>query len=368
MILKPLKIGDLEAKFPIVQGGMGIGVSRLELATAVTSAGGIGVMSGAQMGYDEPDFEENPFQANVRAIKRYIKEAKERVGNGIIGINFMVAQKYYDEYVKVAVESGVDLIISGAGLPIKLPELVKGSKVKIAPIVSSLRALKIILKSWDRKYSKTADMIVFEGPKAGGHLGFSVEELENGVEVKKIVEEIVEEVKIYEEKYSKKIPVIVAGGVYDGKDVAKYLEIGASGVQMATRFVGTHECDAHINYKKAYVNATKSDIKIVKSPVGMPGRAMNNNLIKNIGKSKLDLKTHKCNKCIAVCNPKEIPYCISKSLIEAVTGNVEDGLMFCGENAYRLKEIVSVKEVFKQIETELLATETSHFEKCCEAK
>lgn len=352
MNIKPLKVGNLEVRLPIIQGGMGIGVSRSNLAAAVTNAGGIGVLSGAQIGYDEEDFEENPFKANVRALTKYINEAKEKVKNGVVGINFMVAQKYYDEYVKTAINSGIDLIISGAGLPIKLPKLVEGSNVKIAPIVSSLRALQIILKSWDRKYNRTADMIIIEGPKAGGHLGFTVEDIEKGIDLDNIVVDIVNEVKKYENKYNVNLPVIVAGGIFNGYEIAKYLKMGASGVQMSTRFVTTHECDAHINFKQAYIKAKKEDINLVKSPVGLPGRAIHNNFIKKLSSQRQPIKT--CYKCLSSCNPQKIPYCISQALIQAVKGNVEKGLIFCGENAYRSNKITSVKEIMNELEQEIL--------------
>ena len=348
MLIEPLKIGDIEIRLPIIQGGMGIGVSRASLASAVTNAGGLGVLSGAQIGYDEEDFANNPFEANINALKKYIKEAKEKTNNGPIGINFMVAQKFYDDYVKTAIKSGIDIIISGAGLPMKLPELVANSKVKIAPIVSSLRALNIILKTWDKKYNKTADMIVIEGPLAGGHLGFSVEQLETEVDFDKIVIDIIEEVEKYEKKYSMNIPVVVAGGVYKAKDIIKYLKLGAKGVQIATRFVTTHECDAHINYKNAYINSKKEDITIVKSPVGLPGRAIKNKFLENVNNNLVE--RNKCYKCLQMCNPKEIPYCISSALIEAVKGNVDNGLIFCGQNAYRNNEIVSVMSVMNELE------------------
>ncbi|MFW6015575.1 MAG: NAD(P)H-dependent flavin oxidoreductase [bacterium] len=352
MNIRPLKIGEIEVRLPIIQGGMGIGVSRSKLAAAVTNAGGVGVLSGAQIGYDEEDFSYNTFKANIRAIKKHIKEAKKNIGKGIIGINFMVAQKYYDEYVKAAVDSGIDLIISGAGLPVKLPKLVEGTKVKIAPIVSSVRALKIILKNWDRKYKRTADLVVVEGPDAGGHLGFSQEDIQKGIDFEQIFKDIIDEVKEYEEKYNFKIPVIAAGGIYNGKDIVKYLKIGADGVQMATRFVTTEECDAHPDFKQKYIESTKDDIVLLKSPVGLPGRAIRNNFIKKL-ENKERVIDDKCYKCISVCNPNEIPFCISKALVDSVKGNVEEGLLFCGSNAYLTDKIETVPNLMKELENEI---------------
>lgn len=353
MNLKPLTIGDITVPIPIIQGGMGVGVSLSNLASAVTNAGGIGVISSAQIGFRESNFSKDPNKANLVALKKEIQEAKRKSNNGVIGLNVMVATQNYNDCVKTAVESGIDLIISGAGLPTKLPDLVKGSNVKIAPIVSSLKATKVILKLWDKHYNRTADMIVIEGPKAGGHLGFNADTLDIETEnFETTITSIINEVEIYNKKYNKKIPVIVAGGVFSGEDIAKYMKLGADGVQMATRFVTTKECDASDAYKQAYINCKKDDITIVKSPVGMPGRAINNNFVKKTKVEKLPIKH--CFNCLVPCNPANTPYCITEALINAVEGNLDNGLIFCGENAYRLNKITTVKEVFNEIENELL--------------
>ncbi|WP_194189575.1 NAD(P)H-dependent flavin oxidoreductase [Clostridium chrysemydis] len=352
MEFKPLKIGNLIAKLPIIQGGMGVGVSLSSLASAVTNAGGIGIISSAQIGYKENDFEINPLEANLRALKEHIKIAKEKCNNGIIGANIMVATKNYAEYVKTAIDAKVDLIISGAGMPTQLPKLCKGSDVKIAPIVSSLKACKVILKLWDKHDDVAPDLVVVEGPKAGGHLGFKKDDLINHIEnFDQTVVDIVNHVKEYEAKYNKEIPVVVAGGVYSGYDISKYLSLGASGVQMATRFVATHECDASIEFKNAYVESKKNDIGLVKSPVGMPGRAILNKFVDktNLG----NIKVQKCYNCLTPCNPADTPYCITQALINSVKGDLDNGLIFCGENAYKIKEIVSVKDLMLELESEL---------------
>lgn len=352
MEFKPLKIGNLIAKLPIIQGGMGVGVSLSSLASAVTNAGGIGIISSAQIGYKENDFEINPLEANLRALKEHIKIAKEKCNNGIIGANIMVATKNYAEYVKTAIDAKVDLIISGAGMPTQLPKLCKGSDVKIAPIVSSLKACKVILKLWDKHDNVAPDLVVVEGPKAGGHLGFKKDDLINHVEnFDQTVVDIVNHVKEYEAKYNKEIPVVVAGGVYSGYDISKYLSLGASGVQMATRFVATHECDASIEFKNAYVESKKNNIGLVKSPVGMPGRAILNKFVDktNLG----NIKVQKCYNCLTPCNPADTPYCITQALINSVKGDLDNGLIFCGENAYKIKEIVSVKDLMLELESEL---------------
>lgn len=352
MNFNSLKIGNLIAPIPVIQGGMGIGVSSSNLAAAVANAGGIGIISAAQIGYNEDDFEKNPLEANLRALKKHITLAKAKAVNGIIGINAMVASNNYEEHIKVAIESGVDLIISGAGLPTMLPKIVKNSSVKIAPIVSSLKAAKVILKLWDKHDNVAPDLVVIEGPKAGGHLGFKVEELEDeNLDFDKTVVDIIDETKKYAEKYNKEIPVVVAGGVFDGYDIAKYLKLGASGVQMATRFVATEECDASDAFKNAYVNCTKDDIQIVKSPVGMPGRAIKNTFVKTTATEREKI-TH-CYNCLTPCNPANTPYCISKALINAVKGNVDQGLLFCGENASRITKITTVKELMDELVSEL---------------
>lgn len=349
MKLKPLVIGDLVAKFPIVQGGMGVGVSLSRLAGAVTLAGGIGVISAAQPGFADPDFLKDPVKANCKALIDHIKKAKEISNNGIIGVNIMRASKNYDEYVKCCCENGADIIISGAGLPINLPELVVATKTKFAPIVSSLKAAKVLFKMWDRRYNNVADMVVIEGPKAGGHLGFDADTVENITteEFDKEVVSIIEYVKSFEDKYNRTIPVIFGGGVFDKADIEHYINLGCDGVQMATRFVATTECDADEAFKQAYIDSKKEDIVIVKSPVGMPGRAIRNNYME-LRKTEKEKISH-CYNCLEMCNPAETPYCITSALIRAVEGDTVNSLVFCGENAYKIKGMSTVPEIFKEL-------------------
>ncbi|WP_163193689.1 NAD(P)H-dependent flavin oxidoreductase [Clostridium thermarum] len=349
MKFKPLILGNIKASIPIIQGGMGIGVSLSGLASAVASCGGIGIISAAQPGYNEPDFEKNSLAANIRALKSHIVKALKKASDGIIGVNIMCAMRNYELLVKASIEAGAQLIISGAGLPTNLPELCKDSDIKIAPIVSSKKAASLILRLWERNYGVTADAVVVEGPEAGGHLGFKEADLPEASRdyFETELVEIINTVKTYEEKFNKSIPVIAAGGIYTGQDIAKLLKLGASGVQMATRFVATHECDAHINYKNAYIHSTEEDIVIVKSPVGMPGRAIKNAFVERtfLGNIKVD----KCYGCIHKCNPVTTPYCISRALINAVQGDVDNGLIFCGSKAYKIDKIVSVKELMAEL-------------------
>ena len=366
--LKPLKIGNLVAKHPVIQGGMGVGVSLSSLAGAVAKAGGIGIISTAQIGFKDQDFGKNPMAANLRAIHSELKKAREKAPQGILGFNIMVATKEYASYVKEAVKAGADVIISGAGLPIDMPKFVaeaenenggsekKERRTMIAPIVSSVKSALVICRMWDRKYHTAPDFVVVEGPCAGGHLGFSREQLtELGADTDHVAETfdepaydkevrgIIETVKSFAEKYKKHIPVITAGGIFDHKDVLHQFALGAEGVQAATRFVTTEECDADIAYKEAYINAKEEDIVIVKSPVGMPGRAIKNKFLERV--SQGPLKVERCFQCLEHCNPATTPYCITKALINAAEGRIDEALLFCGSNAYRCEKIETVPEV-----------------------
>lgn len=347
--LKELKIGDLTAKLPIIQGGMGIGISLSGLASAVANEGGIGVIATAGIGMLEPDFSTNWLEANIRALKKEIKKARE-LTKGILGVNIMVALSNYADMVRTAIEEEIDIIFSGAGLPLNLPQFLKEStKTKLVPIISSGRAASIICKKWSEKYNYLPDAIVVEGPRAGGHLGFKQEQINNPeYSLEKLIPEVIKAVKPFEERYKKSIPVIAAGGIYTGEDIYNFLKLGAAGVQMATRFVTTYECDASIKFKQTYIDSSKEDIVIIKSPVGMPGRAIKNKFIDDANKG--EKKPFKCPyHCIITCDYKNSPYCIALALLNARKGNLEHGFAFAGENAYRAKEIISVKELIESL-------------------
>lgn len=365
---KPLVIGELCVKNPVIQGGMGIGISLSSLAGAVAKAGGIGLISTAQIGFREPDFNRNPKAANLRAMESELAKARELAPGGVIGFNIMVATKDYPEYVKKAVEIGADVIVSGAGLPVSLPEYAAGVKrrdgragsVKIAPIVSSPKSASVICKMWDRKYHRAPDFIVIEGPLAGGHLGFAREELtkfradrEDTADVydqqayDQEILEILAVVEVYRKKYGCPIPVVSAGGVFSREDMEHHMALGVNGVQVGTRFVTTEECDAPQSYKDAYIKAQRKDIVIVKSPVGMPGRAIWNPFLEKISKESEKI-TH-CFRCLEHCDPNTAPYCITMALIRAALGDTEDGLLFCGYNAYRCDKMERAADVMADL-------------------
>lgn len=343
-----LNIGGLIPQVPIIQGGMGVGISLSGLAGAVAGAGGIGVISTAQIGFREPDFDDNPLEANMRAMGKEISRARQLAGDGILGVNIMVATRNYEAYVKQAVKEGIDLIISGAGLPVSLPEYVKGSSTKIAPIVSTAKSAHVICKLWDRKFHRVPDLVVIEGPKAGGHLGFTMEQLEqfDDASYENEVRKIIETVKSYGESYGIHIPVVVAGGIFERRDMDRWMGIGADGVQIGTRFVGTYECDAPDAYKQTYLDASKEDIEIVKSPVGMPGRAIVNPFILRTREGRIP--HDKCHLCLEHCKPNEIPYCITDALVNAAKGNVENALLFCGENAYKVNRLQKAADIVEE--------------------
>jgi len=347
--MNELRIGNITVNLPIIQGGMGVGISLSSLASAVANEGGIGVISTAAIGINEHDFFSNFLEANIRALKKEIRKARE-LTKGIIGVNIMMALSNYADMVRTAIEEGIDVIFSGAGLPLNLPQFLTGKeRTKLVPIVSSARAAGIISKRWYEKYNYLPDAIVVEGPMAGGHLGFKKEQVNDSEHsLEKLVPEVLNEMKPWENQCEKPVPVIAAGGIYSGADIRKFIKLGASGVQMATRFVTTHECDASIEFKNTYIRSKKEDIEIIDSPVGMPGRAIGNKFIDAVKKGKkhpLNCHFH----CIRTCDVKNSPYCIALALINAQRGNMEHGFAFAGENAYKTNEIVSVRELIKAL-------------------
>ncbi len=350
--MKGFNIGELYIEKPIVQGGMGVGISLAGLASAVANQGGIGVIAAAGIGMLEPDGHSNFLEASKRGLRNEIRKAREAT-RGIIGVNIMVALSNFGDMVQVSLEEGVDIIFSGSGLPLTLPGYLKeGYKTKLAPIVSSGRAVKMIARRWLERYNYLPDAIVLEGPLAGGHLGFKKQQLSDpDFTLEKLLPGVLDEVRDLEAKHGKAIPIIAGGGIYTGADIYNIMKMGADAVQMATRFVTTHECDADIRFKNTYLEARDEDIVIIDSPVGMPGRALRNEFIDQVmdGKKKPFICPY---HCIATCDVENSPYCIALVLRNAQRGNLKHGFAFAGQNAPRATEIISVADLMGQLEAE----------------
>ncbi len=353
MTFPSLSIGNITVPVPIIQGGMGVGISLSGLSSAVANAGGIGVISAIGLGYLYPQQGLSADESGLAAVKNEIRKARE-LTNGILGINIMHALTDFDRILQTALREEIDLIFIGAGLPIRLPKklafnLLDQFKSKIVPIVSSSRALNIIFKSWDRKYNRVPDAVVVEGPLAGGHLGFKANEIRNPLNtLEKLIPQVKTAIRPFAEKYKQKIPLIAAGGIYSGKDIFKFIQLGADGVQMGTRFVATNECDASIEFKEEYVNCRKEDIGIVESPVGLPGRGIINKFLKDVRNGSR--KPFRCPyKCLKNCEYQSAPYCIALALINALKGRFSRGFAFCGESAWRIREIIPVQKLIDEL-------------------
>lgn len=348
--MKKLRIGNLNISVPIIQGGMGVGISLSGLASAVANEGGVGVISSAGLGLLYKKLSPDYLKASILGLKEELRLAREKSKKGVIGVNVMVAMTNYADMVKTAIKEKADIVFSGAGLPLDLPSfLEKGSITKLVPIVSSSRAAKVIIEKWKSTYNYLPDAIVVEGPKAGGHLGFKSEQIfDNAYSIESLIPQVVETVHGFEEQYNQKIPVIAGGGIYTAEDMYRLMELGASGVQMGTRFVTTEECDASVEFKQTYINAEEKDIEIIKSPVGMPGRAVFNNFLQRVKDGKqtpLRCPVH----CIKTCDHTKSPYCIISALYSAFKGKMDSGYAFCGSNAFRAKKIEHVKDIFNEI-------------------
>lgn len=352
MKLPELRIGNLVSKVPIIQGGMGVAISLSRMASAVANEGGIGVIAAAIPGVHEPDFATNTGEANIRVLRREIRKARQKT-DGILGVNIMVALTDFAEMVRTSLQEGIDIIFSGAGLPLDLPGY-RGpqSDTKLVPIVSSARAVRIICQKWLSRYAVLPDAVVVEGPMAGGHIGFKSGQIEDpGFSLDHLVSEVIEAVQPFEEQNHTTIPVIAAGGIYSGKDIYRFLKLGAAGVQMGTRFVATYECDADDAFKQMYVDAGEEDMVIIKSPVGLPGRAIRNSFLDEVKQGKR--KVFRCPfHCIKTCDAQKSPYCIAMALGNASKGKLKHGFAFAGKNAHRIKEILSVKELIDRLKTE----------------
>ena len=350
--MKSLNIGGLNITLPIIQGGMGVGISLSGLASAVANEGGVGVISPAGIGLLYKEHSNDYLQNSIYGLSREIQKARDN-SKGILGVNIMVALSNYADLVKTSIKEGIDIIFSGAGLPLDLPKyLLQESKTKLVPIVSSARGAALICNKWKANYNYLPDALVVEGPKAGGHLGFKVEQInDENFSLEKIIPEVIAVSKEFGEKYGKKIPVVAAGGIYSGEDIQKFFDMGVDGVQMGTRFVTTIECDASDKFKQAYINASQDDVRIIKSPVGMPGRAITSKFLDEVDAGTKQPKNCPVN-CIKTCDITTAPYCIIASLTSALRGNFKHGYAFCGSNVWRNDKIVTVKELISTLLTE----------------
>ncbi|MBQ2008792.1 MAG: nitronate monooxygenase [Alistipes sp.] len=357
--MKTLKIGDLLAKVPIVQGGMGVGISLSGLASAVANAGGVGVISTAGLGVIYNEISKNFNEASIYGLKEELRKAREAT-KGIVGVNIMVALTNFADLVRTSIEEKADIIFSGAGLPLNLPSFLKeDSTTKLAPIVSSARALKVICRRWIGEWGYVPDAVVVEGPKAGGHLGYSNEQLgDPAYSLEAIVPEVVAAAREIGEQQGRYIPVIAGGGIFTGEDIHNIMALGADAVQMGTRFVATEECDASPLFKQSYIDAKQEDIEIIQSPVGMPGRAVHNSFLEKVKQGLKQPKSCPFN-CIKTCDVTHSPYCIMLALYNAFKGRMEHGYAFAGENAWRCDKILSVKELFSSLKAEFDAKAAS---------
>lgn len=358
-----LNIGNLSVRVPITQGGMGVGVSTSGLAAAVANAGGVGVISSVGLGMFDPNINKlySHREANKRALRTEIQQAKSNT-DGVIGVNVMMALTDCNEHIEIAVEEKADVVIMGAGLPLRHPtlfrkEIFEKIHTKFIIKISSARAAKLIFQYWAKNYQHVPDAVIVEGALAGGHLGFSIEQLnDKNYSLEKLVPEVVANINPFAEKFNKNIPVLAAGGVYSGADIRKFIQLGAQGVTMGTRFVATKECDAPDDFKQLYIDCNEDDIEIISSPVGLPGRVIKNRFVEDVKCGTK--KPFGCNwKCLKTCDFKNVSYCIAKALYNAKAGNLNDGFAFAGANAYKVNKIISVQELMQVLAEEYDAAE-----------
>lgn len=346
-----MKLGNRELALPLIQGGMGVGVSMGGLAGAVAAHGAMGTLSTADAGWNEPDFAAHPQQANLRALRREVQRAKRlAAGAGLVAVNAMVATRQYADSVRTALEAGADAIVSGAGLPLELPALAEGFEALLAPIVSGPRAAQLICRTWAKRYGRVPDFVVLEGCQAGGHLGFEEADLLSGrcTPLSQLIPEVLAALRPFEEKFGRAIPLFCAGGVATGAEMARCTRLGAAGAQLATRFIATEECDASQGYKDVLLAARPEDLRIIHSPVGMPGRAVNSPLVQRLAAGMRQPPAH-CSGCIKSCRPAETPFCITHALIEAVKGNWEEGLFFSGSRVDLVDRMRTVPDLIDEL-------------------
>ncbi|MFH1878782.1 MAG: nitronate monooxygenase family protein [Candidatus Omnitrophota bacterium] len=355
----PLVIGDLTIKVPIIQGGMGVRISTSSLAAAVADCGAAGTIASVGLPPDNDENRSDVPKSSREHLQKEIRRARE-LSDGVIGVNIMVALSNYEDMVRTAAKEDIDYIISGAGMPISLPEFAEGSSVKLIPLIASARGAGILLKTWKRRYNRFPDALVVEGPLSGGHIaGYSLEELQalkGNLREKPLLENAVRDVlsltREYEKEYGISIPVIAAGGIFDGRDAAGFFKLGVKGVQLGTRFVATFECSAAEEFKQLYVNAKESDLVFIQSPVGMPAKVIRTKFLDDVLRG--EKKDFTCNyQCLRTCDPATVPYCIAKALIDAVEGDIDNAVVLAGTNVSKITKIVSVKDLINEIMDEL---------------
>lgn len=366
--MKAIQIGDLHVPVPIIQGGMGVAVSLSGLASAVANQGGIGVISAVGIGMyhlDKSKGEKYSKKLNLEGFRKEIRKARLLSPNGVIGANIMLAVTDFDDLFKVALDEKLDIVFVGAGLFLKIPSSVTfdefvNSKTKIAPKISSARAAKLTLKVWAEKFNRLPDALVIEGSKAGGHLGFKREDLDNTPQpLFEIIKETKAVLQPFEEEFDVKIPIIAGGGVYSGEDIYKTINVGADAVKMGTRFVTSDECDADIRFKEQYIKAKEEEVVLINSPVGLPGRVIDGKFVQSVLAG--ETKPVKCAwKCLKTCNFKTVPYCIAEALFNAASGDFDNGFAFAGTNAYKATKIQSVKEIFEELNEQFYEASNAH--------
>ncbi len=350
--MKAFNIGDITIPVPIIQGGMGIGISLSNLAAAVATEGGVGTIATVGVGliHGTPDksFRQNNIEGVIYEIRKARKQTK-----GILAVNIMSVLTNFTDLVETSINEKIDIIFSGAGLPLELPKFkVGGSNTKLVPIVSSGRAAQIIARKWLQNYNYLPDAFVVEGPKAGGHLGFSYKDLEaDEITLEQLVVDVKHVVEDISLTHHKKIPIIAGGGITTGQKIRQIINLGADAVQIGSSFIATNECDASPAFKQAIISSKKEDIRLIKSPVGLPGRAVENNFLLAAERGEKRPKSCKFN-CIKSCNPKTTDYCIADALFSAYKGDFMNGFAFSGANAYEIESLTSVEEVFIRLKQE----------------
>lgn len=352
--LPTLKIKGLEINPPFILGGMGVRITDHCLVSAVADCGMAGTI--ASVGLCPTSCNQNNYESESnKALSKEIKIAKKK-SIGIIGVNIMTALINYEELVKTADKEEIDYIASGAGLPLNLPALVHNKHTALIPIVSSVKAARIILNKWLKKYNRIPDGFIVEGALAGGHLGYNLSQISNWSQnnLLKICLDIKIMLLSYPIENINKIPIIAAGGIFDGKDIAMFLKQGINGVQLATRFIATNECSVPDNFKNAIINCKEKDMVIINSPVGLYGSVLKNNFIKRIISGEKMIVTCPYH-CLKTCKRNESQYCIAQALVNAQEGNINEGIIMAGHNAYKIKEIVSAKQLVNELVTETLS-------------